>query len=1322
MANSPRRIARMATLTITTTLLITLLVSIIASALPVASAKYDIEPSSDVLISEIAAGGAGATSQSNRNGDQNFIELTNYGSGAVDISGWRIFRCGQTGGGYGPQAVVADGTVLAPGAQYTTASETSNYDADSFYETNLHAFGFGAFIENAEGQRQDAIGFYHPDVATDCANNGKWLQGGLQHRLDESHQRVGTSGNLEDDWIIAERTVGEPNRTQTTRTELDNGLRITEVANGGSGSSHDQYVEITNFSDSTVNVDGYQLFRCGENASQYLQVGSLPADDIAPGETYLLADESSTERLNADVTWPTSMHWRDFGVMLLTEDEQIVDRMGVYDNRNSPCTSGAPVHEKANHFANEVQVRVADTGDNFTDFAVSHVRTPGVHEENPKTGRAERSPVESIRISELTAAGPSGGLDEFVEIANYGTEPVTLSGWSAHRCFGTGQPGVGDDVQVPDLGDVTLNSGDTYVMTATGAPDELLTIADSTYETGLNQDEGFGMYISDENGKMVDAVAIYDSSMNNYSPCAQGEEMRHYLKYDEGESATRVEGQNERDNELDFVAAPRTPGQLADTPYVDPTEALPGELDPVSVDTDRMPNTPVATWKDGSGSVSVTDEDGSTVSITGTVAEVRNSSSVQIFAGTTETPEPVELQPAEDERQLAIAQELTTEGTTNAFPYQRFEIPVPDSDDPGEFTWAGTTHSRNEIQLLGWDGEQDAWTQLTWAVPSADGDIVLTAPIPSSSIVDGTAHVMVIDGPRTHGGLLDEINVTDQEFANPGHYDFSINHMTDTQFYAEGFRDVFRKMSTWVVANADSRKIAYNSLTGDIIENWINGNNQHERANREFQAAQDIMTYINDAEIPNGVLPGNHDNMWGHNNDKYNDYFPTEMYSEKPWYGEAWREGDNSAHTDFFNHEGVDFLVISLPYRPSMEQMEWASQQAESHPDHNVVLATHSYLHTSGERDSTDRRYTGNATDMWDLVVAPNDNVFLVIGGHYHGVSTQYADPVTGEQTDAIKIGRDTVAVTNVGATGRTVVEMLADYQGYRSTQIEGDPNATRDDLLDRDTGFQRLLQFDLDASLMAVNAYSPHLQSFEAWKYDEPDFRGASARYGPEDDEFVTHVSINRDLALESSSWTVTAAAEEFTSVEGLPQGVEHTFDLVPTDAERMWLVTATDDDGNVVHSRPQFLVDQPQESPGTHEPEVTESEATEPEPTGPEATGPGATEPEATAPDASKSEAIGPGATGSLPVGPEWDGSEVPDQELTTPDDVTSEKEDPAATRLNMTGSDPNSPESEAGASDTGILSATGASGLISLALIGLSVLGVGAILVLQRRCKKH
>ncbi|QOR72201.1 lamin tail domain-containing protein [Ruania alkalisoli] len=1161
MLRPPGRFLRAALATSALTALV-MAPALAAAAGPVPT-RFDIEPGSDVLISEVANGGAGASSQSNRDSAKNFIEITNYGAAPVDISGWRIFRCGQTGGGYGPQAVVDADTVLQPGEQYTAARQGSGYPADAYYGTSLHSFGFGAFIEDADGQRRDAIGFYHEDVATDCDNQGQWLQRGLQHRLDESHQRVANTGDIEADWVIAPRTVGAANVPAHDVARVDNGLRFSEFTNGSVGGSADQYIEITNYGQAAVDMSGYQLFRCGGNGTQYLQVGALPTGSVLdPGESYLAARSGGAYAAEADVTYGTSMHWLDFGVMLLTGGDEIVDSVGVYDNRNSPCTSGEPIREKLNHFDSTSYQRVQDTGNNVDDFVVTPTRTPGSHDPAADYAPApEFTGFQSMRISEVVGAGPAGGDDEFFELGNYGDEPVNLAGWSAYRCYGTGQPGTGSSVQIADLGDVTVAPGQTYLGVPAAAPDTLLALADGTYATGLNGGDGYGIYITDADGQLVDAFASYDVNVNAYTPCPLGEEARNWTKFDEGESYTRA--QFTGDNERDFVVtAERTPGVLADAEYVDPTVPLPGELDPVTVETTRMPGTPQVAAVD-ERTFSLTTEH---QNATGLEFEARSAvvldSDVVVREGVSAEAVPGSLA-LPGENVVEAAGQVA--GSVEGYPFQRFEITT---DEPVEFVWTGTASPRNELQLLHWTGS--AWEQIDAAVPSADGDIALMAQV-SAREGEAVADVMVIDGPRTSGGLHEEVGVHDQAFVDPGNYDLAINHMTDTQFLAEGFQDVFRQMTSWVVANADGRKIGYNTLTGDIIENWMNGNHSPERADREFQAAQDIMSLLNDAQVPNGVLPGNHDNMWGHNNDRYNEYFPVEMYQDQPWYGQAWAPGDNSAHTDYFSADGVDFLAISLPYRPSDEQLAWASEQAQAHPAHNVVLAVHSYLHTSGERDDIDRRYTATGADVWEQVLAPNENIFLVLGGHYHGVSTMYADPATGEQTDATVVGQDTVAVSNVGESGRTVIEMLADYQGYRSTRVD-DPTVTRDDLLDRDTGFQRLLQLDLDAGLMAVNAYSPTLDTFEAWAYDEPAFRGSDARYDATDEEFVVAVDLIRSTTLASAGWAVTEPSTQITTADVAPsEAVEVSFESSSKDM--LWYGRVVDGYGQSVSSAPQLL-----------------------------------------------------------------------------------------------------------------------------------------------------
>src|SRR5690625_2124791 len=141
------------------------------------------------------------------------------------------------------------------------------------------------------------------------------------------------------------------------------------------------------------------------------------------------------------------------------------------------------------------------------------------------------------------------------------------------------------------------------------------------------------MYITDAEGRLVDAFAAYDVNVNQYPPCRLGEEARDWTKNDLGESYTRAQFLG--DNELEFVVtAERTPGELVDAEYVDPTVPLPGELDPVSVETDHVPGTPVVTeGDDGTVSVTTTDEGGTGLELSARVADLRDADDVVVYAG-----------------------------------------------------------------------------------------------------------------------------------------------------------------------------------------------------------------------------------------------------------------------------------------------------------------------------------------------------------------------------------------------------------------------------------------------------------------------------------------------------------------------------------------------------------------------------------------------------------------------------------------------------------------------------------------------------------------
>src|SRR5699024_8362 len=115
-------------------------------------------------------------------------------------------------------------------------------------------------------------------------------------------------------------------------------------------------------------------------------------------------------------------------------------------------------------------------------------------------------------------------------------------------------------------------------------------------------------------------------------------------------------------------------------------------------------------------------------------------------------------------------------------------------------------------------------------------------------------------------------------------------HVPDTPFRSEGVADpshdtvgrdrfarAYRKQMNWIVDNAAERKISYVAHTGDIIENWMLPHHPEEQAREEFEFASQMQSIIDDAGIPNGIIPGNHDNGWVTVGiDMSNYYFPAE--------------------------------------------------------------------------------------------------------------------------------------------------------------------------------------------------------------------------------------------------------------------------------------------------------------------------------------------------------------------------------------------------------------------------------------------------------------
>ena len=502
------------------------------------------------------------------------------------------------------------------------------------------------------------------------------------------------------------------------------------------------------------------------------------------------------------------------------------------------------------------------------------------------------------------------------------------------------------------------------------------------------------------------------------------------------------------------------------------------------------------------------------------------------------------------------AQELDGSGDSlSAAPgqiaFQRFDVEVGESADGQAVRWAGSVDPSRQVNLMVWNTADEAWETVASGRGLTEGELVLSGELGADHLDDGVAAVMVV-GEDPFADDLD--NEVADAFADPDDYDFAIAHLTDTQYLSEGaveraysdeqqevWASSYLDTVNWIADNASDRKIAYVAHTGDIIENWHTSTARDDEqdyrqiAIDEFKFASEAQRVLDDAEIVNGVLPGNHDNRTGNDvgaDSLYNDYFHPDRYEALEqtvgWQDmqasyTPWREGDNENHYDLFTAGGLDFIAVHLGYDVTQEELDWASEVLEEYSDRNAMVMTHAHRRPSDSPDGRGAAFSHDGSRVDASILREHDNVFLVLSGHEHGVD--------------IEVRKD------VGEPGNNIVELLADYQFYEVSAEElgltGIDGRTDEDMLRFGSSFFRMLQIDVDASEMAVDTYSPMLDNFGATEYDD------RSRYnGTEDDTRLPIQLETRQTSFATESVMVTTPTDtvigEDTARSGWPATVE--------------------------------------------------------------------------------------------------------------------------------------------------------------------------------------
>jgi len=290
------------------------------------------------------------------------------------------------------------------------------------------------------------------------------------------------------------------------------------------------------------------------------------------------------------------------------------------------------------------------------------------------------------------------------------------------------------------------------------------------------------------------------------------------------------------------------------------------------------------------------------------------------------------------------------------------------------------------------------------------------------TIVDGTANP--IESDEESGTMFISTE-------NPLNENFTIVVLPDTQGYTKDYPWLFDNQTQWVADNKEALNIVFVTQLGDLVNSYGNIT-QWEYANCSMSKL--------DGNVPWGVLPGNHDGFYGEPNDltNYGNYFGYERFSDKSWYGGAYKTGDNTNSYQLFSAGGDDYLIFHIQYKPSDDVLFWASNVIDQHPDSRVIVSTHDYIRGPY---NPDRRSDIGERIWYSLIKQHADQIFLVLCGHA-GTQSSITDTVNGH----------------------VVYQLLSDYQN--ETNIE--------------SGWLRILEFCPAQDKIYVKTYSPYLNEYK--------------------------------------------------------------------------------------------------------------------------------------------------------------------------------------------------------------------------------------------------
>lgn len=285
-------------------------------------------------------------------------------------------------------------------------------------------------------------------------------------------------------------------------------LVISEFRTRGPNGANDEFVEIYNNSDATVNMSGFKLRASNGSGSSTTRL-TVNAGTLIPAHSHFLATNSGgySGTVIGDQNYSSGIT-NDGGLALTLADDTVIDQVGL--SVGSSYKEGmhlAPLPSDANQSYERkpggLNGSTVDTDDNFNDFALLTPADPQNLSSSPTpsespTASPTPSPTPTLTpsptptplspqvvISQVFGGGGNSGApyrNDFIELFNRGQSPVDLSGWSVQYSGATSSTWA-----VTNLAPLMLAPGQYYLVqeASAGANGSALPTPDSLGTTGM---------------------------------------------------------------------------------------------------------------------------------------------------------------------------------------------------------------------------------------------------------------------------------------------------------------------------------------------------------------------------------------------------------------------------------------------------------------------------------------------------------------------------------------------------------------------------------------------------------------------------------------------------------------------------------------------------------------------------------------------------------------------------------------------------------------------------------------------------------------------